>query len=586
MRNYVWAVCLLLLVILVSLSVSELDMSIKHATQTTKTNNPNYDVSADAWNAAHTLDDQAIVMSKLSGTFHGIAAYVGFDVTKTGLTNYWYCDGAADDVQINAAITYVNGLGGGIVLLEQGIYTTTAAITLLANVHVIGEGVDTAIASTAAISLLSGSSANNVSIRFLSITGGGAGNQEGISLTSCDHAIIEGVAITAITGAGNTAHGILLTTSDNCVIHNCSIYPLQNDCIKLSGCNDCRITANDSTVGNGVLVTTQTGYASKRNTITGNNCSFMDDNNGIYLNDSAGEGMEDNTVTGNTCVGNDNTGRAGIKVNPGNGNTISGNTCSENRNGITLEDSNENNNGSKQNTVSGNTIKGNTLYGIYLNFALRNNVSGNMIDCENLASTRGIYLQQNSNTKLCEGNLIAGNVVYDANDDGIVLWVTAGVKASPDNVVRNNTIIGCASDGIMVDDMDDTIVEQNFVEGSGAYGLRIVAATTNCLVNQNTFRNNTTGDLLDGGTATIIHGATGHGYVTRNSGSATIANGTSSTAVTHGLSATPTSVTVSGSHTEVDLLYVTAIGAAQFTINASDGNTSDNRTVYWRAEVV
>jgi hypothetical protein len=35
-------------------------MSIKHTTQTTKTNNPAYDVSADAWNAAHTIDTGTI----------------------------------------------------------------------------------------------------------------------------------------------------------------------------------------------------------------------------------------------------------------------------------------------------------------------------------------------------------------------------------------------------------------------------------------------------------------------------------------------------------------------------------------------
>jgi hypothetical protein len=128
--------------ILVSLSVSESDMSIKHATQTTKTNNPNYDVSADAWNAAHTLDDQSITMNNLSGHFHGATAIVGTDSTKDGLTNYWYADGIADDVQLQAACTYVAGLGGGTVYIEAGDYQSTADVELGGdNVHIQGAGI-------------------------------------------------------------------------------------------------------------------------------------------------------------------------------------------------------------------------------------------------------------------------------------------------------------------------------------------------------------------------------------------------------------------------------------------------------------
>jgi hypothetical protein len=40
-------------------------MAIKHSVVTEKANNPAYDVSADAWNAAHTIDDLTIALSKL-----------------------------------------------------------------------------------------------------------------------------------------------------------------------------------------------------------------------------------------------------------------------------------------------------------------------------------------------------------------------------------------------------------------------------------------------------------------------------------------------------------------------------------------
>ena len=52
----------------------------------------------------------------------GATAYVGFDIQKESIPNYFLCDGTADEAQINLAITYVGTLGGGGVLLEEGDY--------------------------------------------------------------------------------------------------------------------------------------------------------------------------------------------------------------------------------------------------------------------------------------------------------------------------------------------------------------------------------------------------------------------------------------------------------------------------------
>jgi len=73
-------------------------------------------------------------------------------------------------------------------------------------------------------------------------------------------------------------------------------------------------------------------------------------------------------------------------------------------------------------------------------------------------------------------------------------------------------------------------------------------------------------------------------YDTLFGGTATILSGQSSVVITHGLAGTPTSIRVTGTHTEVDLLYVDTVGPSYFTIHASDGNTSGDRTVYWEAE--
>lgn len=76
-----------------------------------------------------------------------------------------------------------------------------------------------------------------------------------------------------------------------------------------------------------------------------------------------------------------------------------------------------------------------------------------------------------------------------------------------------------------------------------------------------------------------------NGYPTRITGTATILNGTAAVTLAHGCITTPTSIRVSGTHTEVDRLYVTAVGGANFTINAGAGNVTANRDVYWEANL-
>ena len=70
-----------------------------------------------------------------------MTVYVGFDQTKSMLVNYFYCDGVADDVQINAAEAYVTGLGGGSIMLEAGTYNIEDSINISKNnVTIAGYG--------------------------------------------------------------------------------------------------------------------------------------------------------------------------------------------------------------------------------------------------------------------------------------------------------------------------------------------------------------------------------------------------------------------------------------------------------------
>ncbi len=96
----------------------------------------------------------------------------------------------------------------------------------------------------------------------------------------------------------------------------------------------------------------------------------------------------------------------------------------------------------------------------------------------------------------------------------------------------------------------------------------------------------TSGVIAHKDTITIINAATDFHNVLfdKNSGIATISNGSSSVTVDHGLAQAPSVVKLTGTHSEVKDCWITNVTSTQFTINAS-GNVTADRDVYWEAEV-
>jgi len=70
----------------------------------------------------------------------GVTATVGFNQGLDYLPNYWYCDGTADDVELNAALAYVRTLGAGTVYAESGVYDITSSILIGSYQQLIGDG--------------------------------------------------------------------------------------------------------------------------------------------------------------------------------------------------------------------------------------------------------------------------------------------------------------------------------------------------------------------------------------------------------------------------------------------------------------
>jgi len=131
-----------------------------------------------------------------------------------------------------------------------------------------------------------------------------------------------------------------------------------------------------------------------------------------------------------------------------------------------------------------------------------------------------------------------------------------------------NTIIGCKAF-----DRQVTKTQQ--------YGLREANTSDYNYIIGNDFRDNLIGGLVKVGTNTVVK--RNLGYVTENSGTATIAAGTTSVTVAHGLAATPTKVLVTP-RADIGDVWVSARDATNITINCDTAPVGDV-IVDWYAEV-
>jgi len=114
-----------------------------------------------------------------------------------------YCDGTADDVEIQAAIDAVHEVfAGGTVHLLPGTYNTTAALTLYSNVILEGEGVASLIKKNC----------NDYAVKFV----GGAG-------TEVTSAVVRDLMITKDAADSNSKYLVYLDYADACSILNATI---------------------------------------------------------------------------------------------------------------------------------------------------------------------------------------------------------------------------------------------------------------------------------------------------------------------------------------------------------------------------
>ena len=184
-----------------------------------------------------------------------------------------------------------------------------------------------------------------------------------------------------------------------------------------------------------------------------------------------------------------------------------------------------------------------------------------------------------------DGGKICDNMFLN-NSEGSLYLVTSDKNIISGNFFELGDYNGDAFDSINLDTCIHNLISGNYIYGTNAW-IRHGINETDGNSNHNYITGNYIKEVV--GTAIVKNGANtivkdNWGWITENSGTATILNGGSTIVVPHGLNGTPTIFNLSGSHAEVQSLYVTAVDATNFTINTADGNVTANRDIYWEAK--
>jgi len=169
---------------------------------------------------------------------------------------------------------------------------------------------------------------------------------------------------------------------------------------------------------------------------------------------------------------------------------------------------------------------------------------------------------------------------YDGGVGNTVWTITGNTLVSPSN--------GSAAsyNGIRGDFAYSVFSNNNIYAAVNALdrGIKELAGSDHNSIIGNVFQGTMNSGVYNVGANDIVRDNLG--YVTENSGLATVANGTTSIAVTHGLSNTPTRVQITPAENPtnaVSFWWVDGLGATQFTIHTNADPGASNLDFHWRA---
>jgi len=363
-----------------------------------------------------------------------------------------------------------------------------------------------------------------------------------LRIDTCDNIVVQDLQIDGnkanqITGAKGrrSQNGIGLFSVDNSIVERCYSHDVPNLTIRVDTCEHTLVTKNrltDSYRGM-CMYNSCIGIMASFNISSGHTsngfrfCSACD--SGYYFNEAF------------DCAA------PGIRVNNpgGSGNTtIFGNRSHDNTYGIKIVAVVP---GSDRIFVSNNIVYDNSNTGIYLGAMIDSVVSNNQIFNN---TTMGIATYSGCNSNIISDNHLKDNGIREIK-----------ILAGNNNNIYGNKLIGTGGHGIHIETGTGNRIHDNEIEGS-------------------------TSIITDAGTNTIIRNNIG--FVTENTGTATILSATTSIAVTHGLDKTPAAgdimITPAESIGNANSFWVDTYTATQFTINVDAAPGADTDFI-WVANV-
>jgi len=153
---------------------------------------------------------------------------------------------------------------------------------------------------------------------------------------------------------------------------------------------------------------------------------------------------------------------------------------------------------------------------------------------------------------------------------------------------KENT--GVYSDIKLSDTSHSCIITNNFIDGESTakHGIEIGADVYNCLISQNRITGHTSAEIIDASTS-YNQIRNNFGFVTENSGTATLSSGITSIAVDHGLDVTPSTgdivVTPIENWGSMTKFWIGNYTSSQFTIYA-DQNPGQDVDFAWKAIIL
>lgn len=164
------------------------------------------------------------VMAATAIVFQEIVSGVASTVAVRGIDSTVIASQATalntDQIIINAAIVYVNALGGGSVYVDEGTYTMGAPVSVLTLVYLYGAGCGTILTIPAATAAcIEVDMATDWKIAFMTLRTTGVGANDAIDLTNADDGEVHSVHIDDSGQDGIS----LFAASDHVNVHNNNI---------------------------------------------------------------------------------------------------------------------------------------------------------------------------------------------------------------------------------------------------------------------------------------------------------------------------------------------------------------------------